>query len=458
MTQPRMTDPRQLALLAVGAVLLVGVSAMGAYELKSWQHDAVVWLMFVGGLVYAGACCLVLRKAGPRSARTERRAVTIILGAAVLARLLLVTAPPVSTDIYRYVWDGRVQAAGINPYRYRPADAHLAFLRDTTSGADAIFPRINRADTAVTIYPPLAQMLFLAVTRVADSVTGMKAAMMGFDCLTLVALLALLRSRGLPPTRLVLYAWHPLPLFEFAGSGHIDAAAIALMLTACLAAERRHALGAGALLGAAALIKFFPAVIAPALYRRWGWRLPAALIAVVVLLYLPYLGVGGGVFGYLPGYLKEEGLESGGGFFVLSALDTLVPLPHGATLAYVALGAATLALLAVGTTLRRRPEIIALPGALLLLAVFTLWMSPHLAWYLTWFIPFLCCRPSWALMYISVAAPLLYDIVWSPGTLALQSALYVPCALIFVLELLFSRGPNLKESSDDGNVEPRHAA
>ena len=87
---------------------------------------------------------------------------------------MLLFDPLLSSDIYRYVWDGRVQAAGINPYRYFPAHEALAFLRDGT-----IFPHINRAEFAVTIYPPVAQFFFFVVTRIGESVTVMRFALLG---------------------------------------------------------------------------------------------------------------------------------------------------------------------------------------------------------------------------------------------------------------------------------------
>src|SRR6202043_1141157 len=119
------------------------------------------------------------------------------------------TPPYLSTDVYRYVWDGRVIAAGINPYRYVPADPQLESLRDPD-----IFPNINRADSAVTIYPPTAEAIFLAVTRVSESVTAMKAAMVGFEMINCALLVWLLAAEGLPAGRVVVYAWHPLPLSE----------------------------------------------------------------------------------------------------------------------------------------------------------------------------------------------------------------------------------------------------
>ncbi len=118
-------------------------------------------------------CDLVLRE------RLPRADVWMILGLAVAMRAALLPAPPfLSSDIYRYVWDGQVQAAGINPYRYIPADPALEPLRDP-----AIYPLINRKDYAHTIYPPAAQAVFAAVGQVSRSVTGMKLAMLGFEAL-----------------------------------------------------------------------------------------------------------------------------------------------------------------------------------------------------------------------------------------------------------------------------------
>jgi hypothetical protein len=447
-----MTATRFFTVLGGCACSLLVLAAIGARSLWHFQHDIVVWVMLASAPVYALAAWLIWRHTSPLSAGAQRHALLIILATAALARLALLFAPPLSTDIYRYVWDGRVQAAGINPYRYRPADPHLVFLRDAT-----IYPNINRKATALTIYPPAAQLLFFSVTRLADSVTGMKAAMVGFELLTVAMLLALLRSRNLPLTRVLLYAWHPLPLFEFAGSGHIDAAAIALMMLACWLAQRRQALEAGLALGVAVTAKFFPLVIAPALYRRWGWRLPVAAALVVIAFYLPYLGVGSQVLGFLPGYVQEEGLANGKGFFVLSAIDALTPLPARSTALYVLTGAMALAIIAWRAVMRPDRTAVSLGGALTLLTAFTLWVSPHLPWYFTWMLPFLCFRLSWALLYLSAAAPLLYAIVWAPGALALDATLYLPCALILALEVWFNWRRLHPESTNDGTLRSRHA-
>ncbi len=446
-----MTPIRLLVFMACGAALLVALTGVGAWGLWTGDHAIVIWVMLVEGLVYAAAVGLIVRHEALLDGALRRKVMLLILGAAIFARALLIAAPPLSTDIYRYVWDGRVQAAGINPYRYRPADPEVAFLRD-----EAIYPNINRAETAVTIYPPMAQLIFRAVTRVAEGVTPMKLAVLLFEGIAVVALLALLRRRSLPDSRIALYVWHPLPLFEFAGSGHIDAAAIALMLLACVIAERRRPLIAGGFLGAAALVKFFPLVILPSLYRRWDWRLPLGVAIVGIGLYLPFLGVGRQVLGFLPGYVRQEGLATGEGIFVIEALRALVPLPGWATLAYVLVAAAALGSIAL-TVVCRLPVKESMTSALWLMAAFTVFVSPHLPWYFTWVLPFLCFRTSWALIYLSVISPLLYREVWEPEPLVLHATLYLPFAVILLIEFALGARRPATEPLNDGSIASRHA-
>src|SRR5215468_5576634 len=203
-----------LPLAALGCVT-VAVYRAGLQHTDTISHFLSLALLQVA--LYLVAAWIILRS------RDSRSTLLIVLIFATVFRLSILFAPPyLSTDIYRYIWDGRVQAAGINPYRYAPADKALAPLRDK-----AIYPAINRREYAHTIYPPLAQFIYLAVTRVSEMVTWMKAALVGFEAVTLWALAALLASFGLPRQRVLLYAWHPLIVWEIAGSGHVDAAAIA---------------------------------------------------------------------------------------------------------------------------------------------------------------------------------------------------------------------------------------
>ncbi len=321
--------------------------------------------MFV---LYGLAAALVRLRPPP-----ARAAVWLVLVVALVARLALAFGPPViSSDVYRYVWDGRVQAHGINPYRYPPDAGALVPLRDRT-----VYPQIDRK-SAPTIYAPVAQGVFRAVYAVhRDSVVWTKIASSLVDVAS-VALLALLLVRfGSRPERSLLYAWHPLAIVEVGSSGHVDAVAVPFLLLAVLAAARKRDSLSGVLLAGAALVKLYALVALPALVRRGRLRLVGALAGSVVLAYLPFLGVGRKVLGYLPGYVNEEGIASGRRFYLLRLLGHWVPVA-----AYQVLVVAVLAGIAL-VFYRRPPREPREPAtrALLLFVVALVLTTPAYPWY-----------------------------------------------------------------------------
>ncbi len=194
-----------------------------------------VGLECVAALVYFAAVWLV--NAGP----LPRRATLLVLVLAAAMRVLPLASPPfLSSDLFRYVWDGRVQAQGINPYLYLPAAPELEFLRD-----DEIYTSTNRSEEAPTIYPPMAQVIFAAIGQVWSSLAMVKLAMAGFEAVAIGAVAWLLRRAGRPAAAVLIYAWNPLPIWEYAGNGHIDAASIGFVALAMLGWPAASADGPG---------------------------------------------------------------------------------------------------------------------------------------------------------------------------------------------------------------------
>src|ERR1035438_1784553 len=233
--------------LAVLGFSLLALCRQGVNEI----HHFVIGFGLVAmyqALIYLVAVWVVLNQP------VNRWTWVIILVCAVGCRVVCLFSPPfLSTDIFRYVWDGKVQAAGINPYRYIPADPHLTFLRDLD-----IYPHINRRDYAHTVYPPGAQMLFLLITRIGATVRWMKAGMVGLEALTIWILVKLLQALGLRREQVLVYAWHPLLFWEVASSGHVDGAALPLIALALLFYVRHKPVATGVALAAATIIKLSP--------------------------------------------------------------------------------------------------------------------------------------------------------------------------------------------------------
>jgi alpha-1,6-mannosyltransferase len=434
---------RFIALLGCGGALLALTGIALRFQ-RPDDIDAFLAVVLLQGAVYLAAIWLVWRRG------SSRRVVLAIAAMAAIMRIPVALAPPyLSTDVYRYVWDGRVMAAGINPYRYVPADPHLAALRDPE-----IFPNINRADSAVTIYPPFAEAVFLVVTRISETVTAMKAAMVSFEIVTFVLLVDLLAGEGLPAGRVAVYAWHPLPLWEFAGSGHIDAMLIALAVAALWAAGRGRSALTGLFLAGATLTKLYPVVLFPALYRRWGWAMPVAFAAAIAVGYLPFIGVGWKVFGFLPGYAGEEGFDAGGtGFYLLSLVRHLPGFAEPSGRIYTSGALAILA--ALGIAIMRSPATAhrTFVPAALLAAIFILLVSPHYPWYFAWLIVFACFIRSLALLWLTIACLLLYlvpvgsHIVRDDYRLAVESMIYGPFAALAAAELWYRcRRPSIGSS------------
>jgi alpha-1,6-mannosyltransferase len=388
------------ALLLLG-LLLVGLCRQGVNEI----HHFVIgfgWVAMDQALLYLVAVWVVLNRP------SNRWTFAIILVCAAACRLVCLFSPPfLSTDIFRYVWDGRVQAAGINPYRYIPADPHLAFLRDLD-----IYPHINRRSYAHTIYPPGAQMLFLLITRVGASVLWMKAGMVALEALTIWVLVKLLTAVGLPREQVLVYAWHPLLLWEVASSGHVDGAALPLIALALLWNVRHKPSATGLALAAATLVKLYPIALFPALYRRSDWRdwkMPAAVAGLVAAGYACYLSVGRQVLGFLPDYAREEGLESGSRYFLLTLVRRTLNWEALPTAVFYGFAALLLLGLALWAWLKTEADpLSAIRCCFVIAAVFMLLFSSHYPWYYLWLLPFLCLIPYVPMLYFVTACFYLY--------------------------------------------------
>ena len=422
---------RRIVLSFLGCILLA-LNLAGWHQQRQNHLSAFIAISLVQGAVYLIAAWLVLRERQPLGS------LAVVLAFAALLRLTILFAPPyLSTDIYRYIWDGRVQAAGINPYRFVPADPALQSLRDGD-----LYPRINRCDYAHTIYPPLAQALFLGITRVSESVIWMKACMVAFEAVAVWMLVRLLTLLGLPAERVLIYAWHPLTVWEFAGSGHIDAAAIALLAIALWARQRDFPALTGITLAGATLVKLYPALLFPALYRRWDWKMPVAFLATMAAGYAPYLSVGRGVFGFLPGYVQEEGLRDGWGIYLLRALQTVAGERGMTSAAYSAVALFILLALGLWLVLRPASENSWIRGGTALVVVFYVLVSPHYPWYFAWSLLLLTMVPYVPMLYLAAASFILYETLLGQDAdvlFHLNTLLYLPFGLLVLVHAVVAR-------------------
>jgi Glycosyl transferase family 2/Glycosyltransferase family 87 len=380
---------RALVLVGLGGLLL-------ALELQlrgDWDLETQVAGQLVAFALFVPAAFLCWRGLG-----LGRVGLVLVLLLAVAFRAAAfepAATPPLSTDLHRYAWDARVQAAGVNPYRYPPSHPALEPLRDAE-----VWPGIN-LKTWPTVYPPGAEASFLAARGVFGD--GLRATTWLFllaEAAAVGLLLLVLARSGAPLERVAVYAWHPLAISEIAGNGHVDALAV-LAVAGLLAAwqGRRFAL-AGAAVAFGALVKLGPAVLLPALSRRGGRRFVAVGLGLIALAYVPYLSVGTGVVGSIERYVERQHF-GGSLFWALSAF-----LDDRAVVVLLALG---LAAIVAFVSLREHASVeqVARSGLLVLggLILVAGYVQP---WHALWLLPFLTLTvaPGW--LWLTGALPLLY--------------------------------------------------
>jgi alpha-1,6-mannosyltransferase len=424
------------------ALLLIGTALffLGRQLVSEYSHYTIGFSGVSGwsGLLYLAAALLVLTHP------VDRFTFPAILVVAIACRLAVLFAVPyLSTDIYRYVWDGIVQHAHISPYRYVPGDSVLAFLR---APHQHIFDNINRRDYAHTIYPPAAQALFYLITWISPSVTFMKTVMVLFEGVTMYGLVELLREVGVRREQTLLYAWCPVVIWEIAGSGHLDSVAMAFTVLALLARYRRQPILTGVFLGVAILLKLYPLVLLPALYRRGDFKMPAAVVAVVALGYAAYSNVGLLVFGFLGGYIKEEGMTTGSRYFLLELAQRISGLHDLTTTAYFVFCAAVFGAIAwwcwrragVGREASFLAPAFALAAALMFL------FSPHYTWYILWLVPFFCLMPNLSILTYLLGFFYLYTTALGepgPKMFLANEILYAGVLSALLLQLALRRWP-----------------
>ncbi|WP_327304057.1 glycosyltransferase family 87 protein [Streptomyces sp. NBC_01298] len=409
------------ALVALTVVLVLTVRYGGFFTDPvglSWWY-AACWALFAAAL-------LALRRVPARSV------VPLLLAGAVAVTVTGLLGPPrTSTDSYRYAWDGRVQSAGVSPYDHTPQDPALTRLRDpwlfptgtACTGPDlAGIPhadaaphctRINRP-AVHTIYPPVAEAYFLAVDTLSPSEARHKPLQIGAGLISLGVtgtLLLIMRRRGGDLRRAAYWAWCPAVPLEAVNNAHIDVLGVLLTIAGlglvASRAQTRRAAG-GLLIGAAIATKLMPAVVLPGALS--GVRrirdaaavlLPAA--AFTALAYLPYVLLSHeSVFGYLGGYVEEEGYDDPAAGSRYALLRLVLPDTWAFPVLLGVVAAVSLYVMWRGDP--RRPW----SGALLVTGWAFVLLTPGYSWYALLLIALIALDGRWEWLGIPLAGAAVY--------------------------------------------------
>jgi hypothetical protein len=373
------------------------------------QITLVLLAAVVNGMVFTTVLLWLWRSdmANPATAWT----VGIVTVAGFAFRLTVMPLPnATSPDVNRYLWEGVIQSRGFNPYVLAPSAPELQGVADEFPALAAAARRPEIHPHVPSIYPPVAQSLFLANAAVFDgALWGWKVILLLFDIVLLMATLTILRDRAVSRLALIGVAWCPLLILECYEAAHLDVIGVSFVVLAIASLKRRQAVAAGALIGLAINVKYlWPALagilLLPAAWRqRRGAVFAATAIGVAVACWIPYRE--GVAAAWDTARMFAEHWSFNG--LAFEAIRDVVETPRWAPMAIVL---SVLTILSCVLVMRGRDD----PWSdVWLIGGTALLLSPvAYPWYFLWLVPGLALRPpAWLLVWV-VSVPILHVVDW----------------------------------------------
>ena len=426
---------QQIGLL-LGAGTLLEACYLGMHHLYYLKNHAVefIELGLAAGIVY-----LIALYVFGRTRATRATFILLIFCGIVFRATLWPMEPTLSDDLQRYRWEAKLQSQGWNPYGIAPNDPRLAYLRDK-------YYQVMPGREIPAIYPPATELVFRATWKFLPGPTAFKVPFAASDVLVMLILAWMFRNEKDRLFRLAIYAWNPLVIVEFAGSGHNDVLAL-LGIVGGLALVETRAAWASVPVMLGTMAKVFPALLLPVWIRKAGWPekragwWAAALAGVTALLVLaPYwnaLGMFRATMTYYEATWKNYH----------ASLYTLIDWATGGKTRIPAL-TAVIASWGLALWLAWKKEEAARAAYLLIGTILAFGPNGY-SWYFTWIVPLLCFFPNPAWLMVTVLQFLSYNVLIGYGILGefkfdplLQWLVYAPFYALLLGAWWFRRRRN----------------
>ena len=353
-------------LYGLGVILLVALTICSRNFSRTGEPS------FFIPLAVAGVAYLLAIRELLSTPEFPKRVIVFGLALSALWHFQFLRMPPgLDDDVHRYLWDGRVQRLGYNPYILVPSDPALAGLHTSETRT------LNNPEVP-SPYPPGAQLFFRALAAIHESTFALKAAFVICDMAFVFVLLDVLRRTGQGEHWVLAYAWHPLLATEVAGSGHVDIVGALLLLVSAAALVRRWRAVAAVAFGLAVAVKLLPIVLLPLYWKRVRIRDGALAAVVLGLLYMPFLDHGRIPFGSLGTYVQRFRFN-----------DPVFATLERVTAPQVVAGLAVLVGIVTAIWMRRTPAELASDAFAWPMAASLLCAPVVYPWYMLWLLPFL---------------------------------------------------------------------
>lgn len=429
----------------IGLAILLRVTSPDLAH--SALHHLTIRNMFVAGNVLAGtvflASCLFLRK------NMGKYLFFWMLITGLACRLIILGGTPVlSTDYYRFLWDGAVLAQGHNPWLYSPKavldQTNPAINPSLTALAQAhraLMLRINHPKLP-TIYPPVSEFAMAAAAKIAAfSATALRCVYLVFDIATAIFIGLILRRLHRPVSWLLIYWWNPVLINAFYNEAHMDAMTLTFVALFALMVVMQRPKSAAAALGLAIGAKFWPVVLVPLLLRPL-LKYPKQLTIVTTVLtivsaaaLMPMFVTAAPALHSLMSYGRYW--HENDGVFRLVSMFWHAVFPATAYTRPALASRATIAVLYLIALIILNRKAAAGSSAIrvgLFSIMFIFLLSPtEFAWYYTWLLPLLAIYPRISLLVWSVTLGLYHAHYFYPWMVWLEHA---PVWALLILESL----------------------
>ncbi len=370
--------------------------------------------------------------------KISQRYIYSFLAAIVILRIIFIPVHPVgSDDYYRYLWDGKVQANGLNPYAYAPDAKELTYLH-----SDILPKYVNHANMK-TLYPPLTEILFYVSYLIGgESYLGLKLLLLLFDLMTIYGIFLILKKLNIDKKYLLIYAFSPLPIFQFFIDAHADGFGLAFIIFAIFFYLDNRKILSYILVGLSICIKPIGLLFIPLLFfneKSFSERTKIILLPVLICtaMYIPY------VFTGLPFQALIKFAEKW--TFNGVVFDILNSFMHNNQKVRLICGIIYF-LIFMLILFRRKDLLEKIYLSIFLLLIFSPVVHP---WYVSWLAVLLPFVPRWSgiffvsLVSLTAITDLNYQIsgIWKEYTIVLILE-YVPVIAIFLYEVFKSIKPS----------------
>ncbi len=213
----------------------------------------------------------------------KKEKIILILTFSIIIRICFFSFEP-SDDVNRYLFEGKVVAAGTNPYVFSPND----LINSDIQINDPYFDNINHKENPAA-YPPMMILIFSFFALFFYSPWAIKLLLIFTDLILIYYIIKILAFKNMNIRWSLLYALNPLILFAIAGHSHFESIQIMfLTLSLYYYINKKYKL-MFLTLGMAFQVKYVAIIILPLFINRDNYRYAALFLIPALLFYLPFI-------------------------------------------------------------------------------------------------------------------------------------------------------------------------